>query len=89
MGGHKEECWSLGLVELEFTAHFETGLEHSPFCRRRAHGCRTSITAAPQPGPPSMIFHTRDFNFTEKLDYFAAGASVLYGLYYTPIRVFR
>lgn len=37
----------------------------------------------------SMIFHTRDFNITEKLDYFAAGASVMYGLYYTPIRVFR
>ncbi len=37
----------------------------------------------------SMIFHTRDFNFTEKLDYFAAGASVLYGLYYTPVRIFR
>lgn len=37
----------------------------------------------------SMIFHTRDFHVTEKLDYFAAGASVLYGLYYAPIRVFR
>ena len=37
----------------------------------------------------SMIFHTRDFLLTEKLDYFAAGASVLYGLYYTPIRIFR
>ena len=37
----------------------------------------------------SMVFHTRDFNVTEKLDYFAAGASVMYGLYYTPIRVFR
>ncbi|MCJ1350618.1 MAG: hypothetical protein MMC33_000599 [Icmadophila ericetorum] len=37
----------------------------------------------------SMIFHTRDFNLTEKLDYFAAGASVLYGLYYTPIRIYR
>ncbi|KAI1610481.1 Per1-like protein [Exophiala viscosa] len=37
----------------------------------------------------STIFHTRDFNLTEKLDYFAAGASVLYGLYYSPIRVFR
>ncbi len=36
-----------------------------------------------------MIFHTRDFNLTEQLDYFAAGASVLYGMYYTPIRVFR
>jgi post-GPI attachment to proteins factor 3 len=37
----------------------------------------------------SMIFHTRDFNVTEKADYFAAGASVLYGLYYAPIRIFR
>lgn len=37
----------------------------------------------------SMIFHTRDFPLTEQLDYFAAGGSVLYGLYYTPIRVFR
>jgi post-GPI attachment to proteins factor 3 len=37
----------------------------------------------------SMIFHTRDFNVTEKLDYFAAGANVLYQLYYTPIRIFR
>lgn len=37
----------------------------------------------------SAVFHTRDFALTEQLDYFAAGASVLYGLYYTPIRVFR
>ncbi|KAH8662925.1 Per1-like protein [Tricladium varicosporioides] len=37
----------------------------------------------------SMIFHTRDFRATEQLDYFAAGASILYGLYYAPIRVFR
>ncbi|KAF2860310.1 Mn2+ homeostasis protein-like protein Per1 [Piedraia hortae CBS 480.64] len=37
----------------------------------------------------SMIFHTRDFSVTEKLDYFAAGASVLYGLFFAPIRVFR
>ena len=37
----------------------------------------------------SMIFHTRDFSFTEKMDYFAAGASVLYGLYLAPIRIFR
>ena len=37
----------------------------------------------------SMGFHTRDFALTEKLDYFAAGASVLYGLYFTPIRIFR
>ncbi|KFH43623.1 hypothetical protein ACRE_056120 [Hapsidospora chrysogenum ATCC 11550] len=37
----------------------------------------------------SSVFHTRDFRLTEELDYFAAGASVLYGLYYTPVRVFR
>ena len=37
----------------------------------------------------SMLFHTRDFGLTEKLDYFAAGASVMYGLYYTTIRIFR
>ena len=37
----------------------------------------------------SVVFHTRDFPVTEQLDYFGAGASVLYGLYYTTIRVFR
>ena len=37
----------------------------------------------------SALFHTRDFQFTEELDYFAAGATVLYGMYYTPIRIFR
>lgn len=37
----------------------------------------------------SIIFHTRDFMITERADYFAAGASVLYGFYYAPIRVFR
>jgi post-GPI attachment to proteins factor 3 len=37
----------------------------------------------------SMAFHTRDFDLTEKLDYFAAGASVLYGLFYAPVRIFR
>lgn len=37
----------------------------------------------------SIAFHARDFALTEMLDYFAAGASVLYGLYYTPVRIFR
>ncbi|CAD6503427.1 BgTH12-03092 [Blumeria graminis f. sp. triticale] len=37
----------------------------------------------------SILFHTRDFKLTEQLDYFAAGGSILYGLYYTPIRIFR
>ncbi|PHH87111.1 hypothetical protein CDD83_9298 [Cordyceps sp. RAO-2017] len=37
----------------------------------------------------SALFHTRDFALTEQLDYFAAGASVLYGMYYAPVRIFR
>jgi hypothetical protein len=37
----------------------------------------------------NMIFHTRDVKAIEELDYFAAGASVLYGLHYTAIRVLR
>ncbi|KAI1006428.1 hypothetical protein K3495_g1791 [Podosphaera aphanis] len=37
----------------------------------------------------SILFHTRDYKLTERLDYFAAGASVMYGFYYTPIRIFR
>lgn len=37
----------------------------------------------------SMIFHMRDFPLTEKLDYWAAGASVLYGLYLAVVRIFR
>ncbi|TLD37151.1 Mn2+ homeostasis protein-like protein Per1 [Venturia nashicola] len=37
----------------------------------------------------SMIFHTRDYPLTEKLDYFSAGGSVMYGMYYTPVRIFR
>ncbi|KAI5206804.1 Per1-like protein [Aureobasidium subglaciale] len=37
----------------------------------------------------SCIFHTRDFNLTEKLDYFGAAASVMYGLFLSVVRVFR
>ncbi|KAI0539936.1 Per1-like-domain-containing protein [Xylaria digitata] len=37
----------------------------------------------------SSIFHTRDFTATEQLDYFGAGASVLYGMYYALVRVVR
>lgn len=37
----------------------------------------------------SCVFHTRDFAFTEQMDYFAAGANVLYGLYYTAVHHFR
>ncbi|KAI3329285.1 Per1-like protein [Xylariaceae sp. AK1471] len=37
----------------------------------------------------STIFHMRDFAATEQLDYFGAGASVLYSMYYALVRVFR
>ncbi|THX20719.1 Per1-like protein [Aureobasidium pullulans] len=37
----------------------------------------------------SCVFHTRDFAITEKLDYFGAGASVMYGLFLSVVRVFR
>ncbi|KAK0745866.1 Per1-like protein [Schizothecium vesticola] len=37
----------------------------------------------------SIVFHTRDFAATEQLDYFGAGAAVLYGLYSTAVRMFR
>ncbi|KAI0438773.1 Per1-like-domain-containing protein [Xylaria telfairii] len=37
----------------------------------------------------STVFHTRDFAVTEQLDYFGAGASVLYGMYYALVRVAR
>lgn len=37
----------------------------------------------------STIFHCRDFPLTEKLDYFGAGANVMYGLYLAVIRVMR
>ena len=37
----------------------------------------------------SAIFHIRDFPATETADYLAAGASVLYGFYFAPLRVFR
>jgi len=37
----------------------------------------------------SSVFHTRDFLFTERADYFSAGASVMYGLFYVPLRLFN
>ncbi|KAK8246906.1 Mn2+ homeostasis protein [Phyllosticta capitalensis] len=37
----------------------------------------------------SMLFHTRDLPVTETMDYIGAGASVMYGLFYTPVRIFR
>jgi len=37
----------------------------------------------------SSVFHARDFKITERADYFSAGASVMYGLFYAPIRIFH
>ncbi|KAG0179093.1 hypothetical protein DFQ29_002535 [Apophysomyces sp. BC1021] len=36
----------------------------------------------------STVFHTRDFGWTEKLDYFSAGLYILYGLYLGVLRIF-
>lgn len=35
----------------------------------------------------SAIFHTRDFPFTEKMDYFSATAGVIYSIYYCVFRM--
>ncbi|KAF9916662.1 hypothetical protein BX616_003159 [Lobosporangium transversale] len=37
----------------------------------------------------SAIYHSRDWPSTEKLDYFSAGAAIMYGLFYTIIRITR
>ncbi|CAN6654184.1 protein Per1p [Trichomonascus vanleenenianus] len=37
----------------------------------------------------SSVFHTRDFIVTERLDYFGAGLTILYGLYTALVRIFR
>ena len=37
----------------------------------------------------SSVFHVRDFLFTERADYFSAGASVMFGLFYAPLRLFN
>ena len=36
----------------------------------------------------SSVFHIRDFIFTERADYFSAAASIMYGLFYTALRIF-
>lgn len=36
----------------------------------------------------SMVFHIRDFPWTEKLDYFSAIGSILYGLFLVNVRLF-
>ncbi|KAG0287663.1 hypothetical protein BGZ96_008455 [Linnemannia gamsii] len=37
----------------------------------------------------SAVYHCRDWPSTEKLDYFSAGTAIMYGLFYTVIRVTR
>ncbi|KAF9956505.1 hypothetical protein BGZ72_002744 [Mortierella alpina] len=37
----------------------------------------------------SAVYHTRDWPSTEKLDYFSAGTAIMYGLFYTVVRVTR
>ncbi|KAN0063925.1 hypothetical protein ACQY0O_003531 [Thecaphora frezii] len=37
----------------------------------------------------SAVFHTRDKHFTEKMDYFSAGAVILSGFFFSACRLFR
>ncbi|KAF8909843.1 Per1-like protein [Mucidula mucida] len=37
----------------------------------------------------SSVFHCRDTPLTEKMDYFSAAATILYGLYFSVIRLFH
>ncbi|CAI2184087.1 7792_t:CDS:1 [Funneliformis geosporum] len=37
----------------------------------------------------SIIYHSRDFPFTEKLDYYSAGLAILYSLFYGVLRIFQ
>lgn len=37
----------------------------------------------------SSVFHVRDFVLTERLDYFSAGLTVMYGFFTATVRVFR
>ncbi|KAF9358930.1 hypothetical protein BGX34_008640 [Mortierella sp. NVP85] len=37
----------------------------------------------------SAVYHSRDWPSTEKLDYFSAGAAIMFGFYYSVIRITR
>jgi hypothetical protein len=37
----------------------------------------------------SIVYHSRDFPLTEKLDYYSAGFSILYSLFYGVLRIFQ
>ncbi|KAF9922624.1 hypothetical protein FBU30_007253 [Linnemannia zychae] len=37
----------------------------------------------------SAVYHSRDWPSTEKLDYFSAGTGIMYGLFYSVIRITR
>ncbi|KAI0035028.1 Per1-like protein [Vararia minispora EC-137] len=37
----------------------------------------------------SSVFHTRDTSLTEKFDYFSAGLTILYSLYFSVVRLFH
>ncbi|EMR08114.1 hypothetical protein PNEG_03552 [Pneumocystis murina B123] len=37
----------------------------------------------------SAVYHIRDFKFTERADYFSAGALTLWSFFFTPLRIFR
>lgn len=87
-----QEPFSVLFSLLNFLAHYN-GLQKVLLNIPDAYSMRPYYVILAQLGmitwASSAIFHMRDFKATEELDYFAAGASVLYGLYYAAIRILR
>lgn len=70
--------WGLGQIRAQIPASYSLRPYYILFGQ---FGCVSWLA--------SMLFHTRDFTLTERIDYFGAGASVMYGLYYSAVRIFR
>ncbi|KAI5303377.1 type I protein arginine N-methyltransferase Rmt1 [Ascosphaera pollenicola] len=87
-----QELFSTFFSVLNFLAH-KYGMERIRESIPRAYPLRRYYLAFGYFGLASWtfstIFHTRDFPLTEKLDYFGAGASVMYGMYLAVIRIYR
>ncbi|KAE8153252.1 Mn2+ homeostasis protein [Aspergillus avenaceus] len=87
-----QEPFSVLFSLLNFLAHWQ-GISRIREKVRASHTLRPYYLAFGYCGLAcwsfSALFHTRDFPLTEKLDYFGAGANVMYGLYLAIIRIFR
>ncbi|KAI5292192.1 hypothetical protein KEM52_006548, partial [Ascosphaera acerosa] len=87
-----QELFSMLFSVLNFLAH-RYGIERIRSSIPRAYPLRKYYLTFGYCGLASWtfstIFHTRDFPLTEKLDYFGAGASVMYGMFLAVVRIFR